>query len=134
MKVYFSGISGTGIGPLAELAQDAGFEVFGSDLKEGAISKELEERQIEVNYGEQNGEFLRKKIAENGVDWLVHTSALPQDHADLQVAREAGIKCTKRDEFLAEFIKNQGFTNVHTSPEPNFEILAEYIANTFKTL
>ncbi len=34
----------------------------------------------------------------------------------------------------AEFIKNQGFTNVHTSPEPNFEILAEYIANTFKTL
>ena len=34
----------------------------------------------------------------------------------------------------AEFIKNQGFTNVHTSPEPNFEILAEHIANTFKTL
>ncbi|MBR2888292.1 MAG: uroporphyrinogen-III synthase [Bacteroidales bacterium] len=34
----------------------------------------------------------------------------------------------------AEFIKNQGFTNVLTSPEPNFEILAEYIANTFKTL
>ncbi len=34
----------------------------------------------------------------------------------------------------AEFIKNQGFTNVHTSPEPNFDILAEYIANTFKTL
>lgn len=34
----------------------------------------------------------------------------------------------------AEFIKNQGFTNVHTSPEPKFEILAEYIANTFKTL
>lgn len=34
----------------------------------------------------------------------------------------------------AEFIKNQGFTNVLTSPEPNFEILAEYIANKFKTL
>ena len=104
MKVYFSGISGTGIGPLAELAQDAGFTVFGSDLKPGAISDELNERQIDVNYGPQDGEFLRKKIAEEGVDWLVYTSALPNDHAELQVAREAGIKCTKRDEFLAELI------------------------------
>lgn len=104
MKVYFSGISGTGIGPLAELAQDAGFTVFGSDLKPGAISDELNERQIDINYGPQDGEFLRKKIAEEGVDWLVYTSALPNDHAELQVAREAGIKCTKRDEFLAELI------------------------------
>ncbi len=107
MNVYFSGISGTGIGPLAELAQDAGFTVFGSDLKPGAISDELKSRQIEVSYGEQDGVFLRKKIDENGIDWLVYTSALPKDHIELQIAQKAGIRCTKRDEFLAELIKQK---------------------------
>ena len=107
MNVYFSGISGTGIGPLAELAQDAGFTIFGSDLKPGAISDELRERQIDVYYGPQDGDFLRRKISESGVDWLVYTSALPADHAELQIAREAGIKCTKRDEFIAELIKQK---------------------------
>ena len=107
MNVYFSGIGGTGIGPLAELAQDAGFTVFGSDLKPGAISDELKDRQIEVSYGDQDGAFLRKKIDENGIDWLVYTSALPEDHTELRVAREAGIKCTKRDEFLAELIRQK---------------------------
>ena len=46
MKVYFSGISGTGIGPLAELAYDAGYEVCGSDLMRGAIAPEIDERDI----------------------------------------------------------------------------------------
>ena len=45
MKVYFSGIAGTGIGPLAEFAQDAGFEVCGSDIQCGAISEELDKRK-----------------------------------------------------------------------------------------
>ena len=107
MNVYFNGISGTGLGPLAELAQDAGFTVFGSDLKEGAISSELSKRQIEVVYGEQDGSFLRRKIEENGVDWYVYTSAAPDDNAELQAAREAGIKCTKRDEFLAELVRQK---------------------------
>ncbi len=107
MNVYFNGISGTGLGPLAELAQDAGFTVFGSDLKEGAISSELSKRQIEVAYGEQDGSFLRRKIEDNGVDWYVYTSAAPDDNEELQTAREAGIKCTKRDEFLSELVRQK---------------------------
>ena len=81
MKVYFSGISGTGIGPLAELAYDAGYEVCGSDLMRGAIAPEIDERNISVHYGEQTGEFLRQKQAEGVIDWFVYTSALPADHA-----------------------------------------------------
>ena len=68
MKVYFSGISGTGIGPLAEFAQDAGFEVIGSDLKRGAIASELDDRAIPVHYGPQDGEFLRQICADTGKD------------------------------------------------------------------
>jgi len=107
MKVYFSGISGTGIGPLAEFAQDAGFEVFGSDLQRGAISPELESRNIEVSYGPQDGSFFQKKLNEGGIDWFVYTSALPKDHAELTLAQNLGIKCTKRDEFIAEIIRQK---------------------------
>lgn len=107
MKVYFSGISGTGIGPLAEFAQDAGFEVFGSDLQRGAISQELESRKIDVSYGPQDGSFFQKKLNEGGIDWFVYTSALPKDHAELALAKNLGIKCTKRDEFIAEVIRQK---------------------------
>ena len=107
MKVYFSGISGTGIGPLAEFAQDAGFEVCGSDLHPGAISEELADRNIEVYYGEQDGSFLQKKINEGEVDWFVYTSALPKDHPELKLAQTQRIKCSKRDEFIAELVKQK---------------------------
>ena len=102
MKIYISGISGTGMGPLALMAKHAGFEVCGSDKNEGMILPELRAAGIEVKIGEQDGEFLKKKISE-GVDWFVHTSALPQDHPELTLARESGIKVTKRDE-LTEYL------------------------------
>ena len=107
MKVYISGIAGTGMGPLALMAKAAGFEVCGSDLAEGAIYNELVEAGIEVGIGPQDGEFLREKLAD-GIDWFVHTSALPEDHAELTVAREAGIKCTKRDDFTAFLVEKLG--------------------------
>ena len=107
MRIYFSGISGTGIGPLAELAKDAGEDVMGSDLAPGAISPELGKRQIEVYYGEQNGDFLRQKHSEAAIDWFVYTSALPENHPELLLAQELGIRCSKRDEFLANFVRQR---------------------------
>ena len=102
MKIYISGISGTGMGPLALMAKEAGFEVCGSDLERGAIYGELVSAGIEVVVGRQDGGYLAEKLAE-GVDWFVYTSALPDDHPELVMAREAGIKCTKRDD-LTEFL------------------------------
>ena len=102
MRIYISGISGTGMGPLALFAHDAGYEVCGSDLSKGAIYSELIDAGIEVFIGEQNGDYLRMKM-EQGVDWFVYTSALPHDHAELAMARKAGIKVTKRDD-LTEFL------------------------------
>ena len=41
MNIYFSGIGGVGIGPLAEIALDAGYEVTGSDPAITPITKML---------------------------------------------------------------------------------------------
>ena len=108
MNVYFSGIGGTGLGPLAELAQDMGLMVFGSDLKRGAISDELDKHGIEVEYGAQDGTFFKRIHRERNIDWLVYSSAVPEDHPELNAAREAGIKCTKRDAFLANLVEQKG--------------------------
>ncbi len=105
--IYISGISGTGMGPLALMAKSAGIEVCGSDLYEGAIYPELEEAEIEVKIGKQDGEFLQKKLRE-GVDWFVYTSALPEDHAELVLAKKSGIKCTKRDDLTAFLVEKLG--------------------------
>ena len=106
MKIYISGISGTGMGPLALMAKAAGFEVCGSDLNRGAIYNELMEAWIEVCIGEQDGEFLKSKL--DGLDWFCYTSALPETHAELVMAREAGVKCTKRDDLTAFLVKELG--------------------------
>ena len=102
MKIYISGISGTGMGPLALMAKKAGLEVAGSDLHAGAIYQELVDAGIEIHIGEQDGKFLNSKIAD-GVEWFVHTSALPEGAPEMQVAKKAGIRISKRDN-LTEFL------------------------------
>lgn len=111
MNIYISGISGTGMGPLALMAKAAGMGVCGSDLSEGAIYDELVDAGIEVKIGAQDGKFLREKLAE-GVDWFVYTSALPDDHAELMMARDAGVKCTKRDDLTAFLVEKLGLRMV----------------------
>ena len=111
MNIYISGISGTGMGPLALMAKQAGFTVWGSDLAKGAIYDELINAGIEVKIGLQDGKFLREKL-NLGVDWFVYTSALPEEHAELVMAREAGIKVTKRDDFTAFLVSELGLKMV----------------------
>ena len=96
------------MGPLALMAKDAGLEVVGSDLKRGAIADELEKAGIEVFYGAQDGTFLKAHT----VDWFVHTSALPEDHAELLAAKEMGLKITKRDELTAFLVEKLGLKMV----------------------
>ena len=110
MNIYISGISGTGMGPLALMAKQAGFKVFGSDLAKGAIYDELIEAGIEVYIGEQDGEFLKEHL--EGLDWFCYTSALRRDHPELVLAREAGVKVTKRDELTAFLVSELGLKMV----------------------
>lgn len=106
MNIYISGISGTGMGPLALMAKEAGMTVFGSDLMAGAVTNELVENGIKVYLGEQDGEFLKARAKNEGVDWFVYTSALPADHPELLMAKKLKIKhISKRDELISYLMK-----------------------------
>ena len=108
MNIYISGISGTATGPLAMMAKEAGFRVFGSDKNEGAVTRELRKRGIEVFIGEQDGKFLEKKVEGEGVDWFVYTSALAKTHPELLLAKKIGLKTSKRDELIEFLVKKLG--------------------------
>jgi len=107
MNIYFSGIGGVGLGPLAQIALDAGHQVQGSDLTEGLVTDELRSRGIVVSIG-QDGSFLENSHTTNPIDWFIYTSALPVDHPELVLAESLGIKTAKRDELLAYIIKEKG--------------------------
>lgn len=106
MNIYFSGIGGVGIGPLAEIAHDAGYDVVGSDREDSLMMNALQKRGITITTV-QDGAFLREQHEKSPIDWFVYTSALPDNHPELLQARELGIRTAKRDELLAHIIKEK---------------------------
>lgn len=103
MNIYFCGIGGVGLGSLAELAHDAGHQVQGSDPVESLTTKELTAKGISIN-NKQKGAFLQAVHGMKPIDLFVYTAALPDDHPELSLARQLGIKTVKRDELLAQII------------------------------
>jgi UDP-N-acetylmuramate-alanine ligase len=103
MHIYFSGIGGVGIGPLALIAKQAGYEVSGSDLQDGQYVKYLREQGIsDINIGQGRNQISALN-ARKPIDWFVYSSALPKtnpDHPELLFCKENNIKTSKRDELL----------------------------------
>jgi UDP-N-acetylmuramate--alanine ligase len=100
MNVYFAGIGGVALGPLAEIARDLGYAVSGSDPNEGLMTKRLAETGITVS-ADQSGKFLQARQQQSPIDWFIYTSAMPHDHPELVQARQLGIPhIVKRNEFI----------------------------------
>lgn len=106
MHIFFSGIGGVGLGPLAEIAHDAGYTVSGSDIASSPMTEQLSSRGISVTIG-QEGSQIAAVHAATPIDWLVYSSAITAGHPELAFAAEHGIKATKRDELLAAIIQEK---------------------------
>jgi UDP-N-acetylmuramate--alanine ligase len=107
MNIFFSGLGGVGMGPLAEIARDAGYGVFGSDIEEGLMTDKLNQGGIQVHIGPQDGSFLQSTHDSDGIDWFVYTPAIKDTHPELVLAKKLGIKTAKRGEYLAHFIEEK---------------------------
>lgn len=106
MNIYFSGIGGVGLGPLAEIALDAGHTVSGSDPTDSLMTEHLLARGVAVSH-DQTGDFLSQQHSQALIDWLVYTAALPDSHPELILAKSLGIKTSKRDELLSYIIQEK---------------------------
>ena len=107
MHVYFSGIGGTGIGPLALIAKQAGYEVSGSDEKDSQYIKYLRSLGINDIHVGQTREKIAAVHARKPIDWFVYTSALPKNHPEAEFSQQSKIKLSRRDEFINEILSQK---------------------------
>lgn len=110
MHIYFSGIGGAGIGPLAQIAHQAGYQVSGSDKQDSSYIHYLREHGITNIHIGQSREAMALMHEENPIDWFVYTSALPLENPnapELVYCNEQSIKTSKRDEFLNTILKDK---------------------------
>jgi UDP-N-acetylmuramate--alanine ligase len=103
MHIYFSGIGGTAIGPLALIAKQAGYTVSGSDKQDSQYIEYLKKHGISDIHIGQDRTAIAKVHDNKPIDWFVYTSALPLENPnapELEFCAEQDIKASKRDELL----------------------------------
>ncbi len=105
MKVYISGV-GVGLGPIAFIARDLGYEVVCSDITDHYLVKYLRDNGFTVHIG-QDGNSIAKEHSNKPIDWFIYSSAIKDTNPELVFARHAKIKATKRDGFINHLINNK---------------------------
>ncbi len=98
--VHLIGIGGSGLSAIARLLQESGYEVTGSDQVMSPFARDLQTTGVKVYNGH---------AAENisGADWVVKSSAVPDDNVEVQAARQRGIPVFKRADFLGKLMADK---------------------------
>lgn len=87
---YLIGIGGVSMAPLAEVLQDEGAVIAGSDLQHSEKVAELERRGIPVNIGH------RAENITTDLDFVIRTAAAHDDNPEVAAARAMGIPVFER--------------------------------------
>jgi UDP-N-acetylmuramate--alanine ligase len=99
-SVHLIGIGGVGMGGLARLLLTRGVPVSGSELREWPALAALRALGGTVHMAHQESNL-------DGVDTVVYSSAIPQDHLELVEARRRGLRVMHRSEALAAAMTNR---------------------------
>lgn len=107
MKIFFSGIGGTAIGPLALVAKQAGYEVSGSDQQDSQYVQYLKSHGLDDIHIGQTKQAIADVHNKTPIDWYVYSSAVTDENPELVFCREQNIKTSKRDELLNQIIQDK---------------------------
>jgi UDP-N-acetylmuramate--alanine ligase len=97
-RIHFVGIGGTGMSGIAEVLLTMGFQVTGSDAKEGEAVRRLRGLGGHVAIG-HDAENVR------GADVVVQSTAIPQTNVEIVAAEQKSIPVIRRAEMLAELMR-----------------------------
>jgi UDP-N-acetylmuramate--alanine ligase len=103
MHIFFSGIGGTAIGPLAHISQQAGFVVSGSDKQDSQYIDYLKAHGVEDIHIGQTRAQIEAVHKHNPIDWYVYSSAVSMENKDapeLAFCKAHAIPTSKRDEMI----------------------------------
>lgn len=110
MHIFFSGIGGTGIGPLALIAHEAGYIVSGSDKQQSGYIEYLRDHGIaNITIGQTRSD-IESAHARQPIDWFVYSSAVAIEQPnspELAFCREQGIHMSTRAELLNEILASK---------------------------
>ncbi len=137
MHIFFSGIGGTGIGPIAQIAHQAGFDVSGSDKRDSSYIKYLQQQGLKnINIGQEK-EFIAKIHQQNPIDWFVYSSAIQfenQNSEEIIFCQSHNIKTSKRDQFVNYFIKKNQLKMIAIAGTHGKTTLTAMVVYLFKSL
>lgn len=91
---HFIGIGGAGMSVLAEMLQEQGVIVRGSDRESGAKTDRLQSLGIDVRFGQCESNI-------EGVNTVVYSSAIKPDNPEIQAAHASGCRIVHRSDMLS---------------------------------
>lgn len=97
-RIHFVGIGGSGMGGIAEVLANLGYQISGSDIQENAVTHRLLGLDAKISLGHR-AEFVQD------ADVVVVSSAIANDNPELVAARESRIPIVPRAEMLAELMR-----------------------------
>ncbi|WP_028116202.1 UDP-N-acetylmuramate--L-alanine ligase [Ferrimonas senticii] len=97
-RIHFVGIGGAGMGGIAEVLVNEGYQVSGSDIGMNAVTHRLSDLGA-VIYKGHHGDWVKD------VDVVVVSTAIAADNPELVAAQQARIPVVRRAEMLAELMR-----------------------------
>ena len=99
-RVHFIGIGGSGLSAIARLLLERGDTVTGSDRVLSPFASELQKAGATVYIGHNPRNII-------GADWVVRSSAIPDDNPEVRAAELAKIPVYKRADFLGQLMADK---------------------------
>jgi len=97
-RIHFVGIGGAGMGGIAEVLLNEGYQISGSDIGENAVVKRLTALGADIVIGHQRDNV-------NGASVIVVSTAIKADNPELLAAKALRIPVVRRAEMLAELMR-----------------------------
>ena len=97
-QIHFVGIGGAGMGGIAEVLLNEGYQISGSDIAENAVVRRLVSLGATVHIGHQESNI-------DGASVIVVSTAIDKSNPEIIAAFEKRIPVVRRAEMLAELMR-----------------------------
>jgi UDP-N-acetylmuramate--alanine ligase len=97
-RIHFIGIGGAGMGGIAEVLANEGYQISGSDIANNAVTQRLNQLGATIFIGHEPSHVA-------GASVVVVSTAIKGDNPEVVAARELRIPVVRRAEMLAELMR-----------------------------
>ena len=97
-RIHFIGIGGAGMGGIAEVLINLGYQVSGSDIKHNSVTQRLQGLGAAIQFNHQKDNVANAEV-------VVYSSAIDPENEEMAEARRLRIPVVRRAEMLAELMR-----------------------------